>query len=358
MKSLFDPIRIGNMELKNRFVKAATYEGKAAPDGHLTDELRKLYLRWAEGGPGMIITSYAYVLPKGGQPNPRMLGICDDSFIPEYRELTEAVHLLGRRIVLQIVYGGSNTFWQKEGPIWGPSAVPNPRTGVIPQEMTPADMKTLAEAFAAAALRAKEAGFDGVELHAAHGYLLSMFLSPELNRRTDEYGGSIENRARLLREILTAMRESAGRDYPILMKLNSTDGTENGLSEEDSLSAAKLLAPQLDAIEVSGPFRSFRVSGRNGSHSFFAPYAAKLAEEVTIPVILTGGNRDFSEMQELLNSTGIEAFGLGRPLISQPDLVLLWKKDPGKKPRCISCDLCFSRPDCSCNLDRPNVKRK
>ncbi len=191
MGTLFEEMCIGSLRARNRLVRAATYEGLATDDGHLTPELAAVCEELAAGGAGTVILGYAYVTPDE-QPNPRMLGIYDDSFVPEYRELVERLHSYDARVVSQIVYGGSATKLDPPSArILGPSAVPNPKTGIVPVEASRGDIRLLVESFAAAARRARDAGFDGVELHAAHGYLLSQFLNPLLNRRTDEYGGPV-----------------------------------------------------------------------------------------------------------------------------------------------------------------------
>ena len=217
MGTLFEEMCIGSLRARNRLVRAATYEGLATDDGHLTPELAAVCEDLAAGGAGTVILGYAYVTPDE-QPNPRMLGIYDDSFVPEYRELVERLHSYGARVVSQIVYGGSATKLDPPSArILGPSAVPNPKTGIVPVEASRGDIRLLVESFAAAARRARDAGFDGVELHAAHGYLLSQFLNPLLNRRTDESGGPVENRARIVVEALAAIRREAGAEYPVLV---------------------------------------------------------------------------------------------------------------------------------------------
>ena len=222
----------------------------------------------------------------------------------------------------------------------------------MPVEATVADLHELAQAFADAAARAQTAGFDGVELHAAHGYLLSQFLSPLLNRRRDEYGGALRNRARFLVEVVDAVRLRVGATFPLIVKLNSSDGVEGGLTEDDSIEAAKLLAAHgASAIEVSGNWRNCRVRDFDGE-PFFAPYAKRLACEVDIPVILTGGNRSFEAMDRLaVESEGrIAGFGLCRPLICEPRLARRWRVDPQAKPRCVSCDKCSTMPGHRCIL--------
>ncbi len=347
---LFEEMEIGSMRAKNRLVRAATYEALATADGHTTPELLAIYRELASGGVGTVIAGYAYVTADE-QPNPNMLGLYDDSFVAEYRELVEAVHSRGANIVSQIVYGGSASRLDPPSKrILGPSAIANPKTGIVPLEATKRDIETLVAAFAAAARRAREAGFDGVELHGAHGYLLSQFLSPLLNRRIDEYGGSVENRARIIVEAIEAIRREVGLDYPILVKLNSSDGVEGGLSEDESVAAAKLLAAAgASAIEVSGAWRACRAKDFGGE-PYFGRYAKRLAREIEIPVLLTGGNCRPEIMERMVREDGIAGFGLCRPLICEPDLPHRWATDPAYAPRCVFCNGCSSSPGHRCVL--------
>ncbi len=360
MSKLFEEMRIGTLRARNRLVRAATYEALATDDGHMTPELRAICEELAEGGVGTIIMGYAFVT-RDEQPNARMLGIYDDTFIPEYRSLVEAVHEHGAAIISQIVYGGSAARLNPPSPrILGPSAVANPKTGIVPIEATESDLRQLEEAFAAAAVRAQKAGFDGVELHAAHGYFLSQFLNPLLNHRTDRYGGSLENRARIVTETLDAIRNATGPDFPVLVKLNSSDGVEGGLVEDDSLMAAQLFAAHgAAAIEVSGPWRTCRIRDF-ADEPFFAPYACRLVRKLAeafstdhgeVPaVILTGGNRSPEVMERLACENGIAGFGLCRPLICEPDLPNRWAHDSHTTLRCIACNKCGSTPGHRCIL--------
>lgn len=337
---LFEEVTLGPLRAKNRFVRAATWEGLAADDGLMTPELLAVYRDLAAGGAGVIVTGYAYITPDE-QPNPHMMGIYDDRFVEEYRELVAVVHEQGARIVLQVVHGGSATHPDSPSQrILGPSAVVNPKTGVMPVEANAQDLVDLRNAFAAAARRAKQAGFDGVELHAAHGYLLSQFLSPHLNKRDDAYGGSLENRVRFLAEVVQACRCEVGVGYPLWMKLNSSDGVSGGLECEESLRAACLLAEcGIDAIEVSGNWHACSPNAC-GNRPFFEDYAVRLASQVAIPVVLTGGNRDFAVMEDLAREAKIAAFGLCRPLICEPDLPNRWQEHPQAPVRCTSCNAC------------------
>lgn len=363
-KQLFETTTINGKELKNRFIRSATWERMADDSGHLTDDLIKLYEDLADGGTAAIITGYAYVI-RDEQPNPKMMGIYDDSFIDDYKRLTDTVHDRGSRIILQIVYGGSFT-WYKTGEriIWGPSEVTNKFSGVTSKEMTGNEIATLIEAFGDAALRAKKSGFDGVEIHGAHSYLLNMFLSPLFNRRGDKYGGSTENRARIIYEIYDNARFKTGEDFPILIKLNCSDFLgENGFTFSECKELCVNLAEKgIDAIEISGGpvFRAPKPekdpSGFPaeliGKESYFAEYAKEIADIVDVPVILAGGNRSTDIMESILRNSRIEYFSLSRPLLSEPDLINKWKKDSSVRPRCTSCGKCFNDGGNSCVIDR------
>lgn len=371
MKNLFEQTTIKNMKLKNRFFKAAVWEELATDDGHMTKELFQVYEEIAQGGIGTILTGYAYV-EKNEQPNPRMMGIYDDSFIPEYKKLTDMVHSYDANIIMQIVYGGSmSTLNPPSTLIWAPSAIKNERTGIMPKEMSKNDISHLVKSFGKAANRVKLAGFDGVEIHAAHGYLLSQFLCPFYNTRTDEYGGSIENRARIILEIFREIRNTVGDHFPIFIKINSEDFMDKGLTSEESIIVSKMLADAgIDGIEVSGgnesnlkvlgnnlgPARN-KVSNSKENESYFREHASKLAQSVSVPVILTGGNRHIDVMDHILQNTDIAYFALGRPLICEPDLIDKWATGNFKEPKCNSCNQCYKTYGKRCIFNiRKNIK--
>ncbi|HEY3421653.1 MAG TPA: NADH:flavin oxidoreductase [Methanocellaceae archaeon] len=321
MKTLFESTKIGSMTLKNRFIRAATAD--RAVSGHLTKAMYKTYEDLSCGGVGTIITGFTLVdEAEGSYPLP---GIYSDSLVDQYEKLITAAHEHGANIILQLVYVGSYIMGGTAGQtVLGPSAVTNLNTKAIPKEMSVDDIKAVQEKFAQAALRAKKAGFDGIEIHAAHGFLLSQFITPYYNRRSDIYGGSIENRARMTLETYSAIREAVGREYPIWVKLNCTDGIEGGLTIEDFLYTCKALTKLgVDAIEVSGNW----MARSKEKEAYFKNEAAMAAKENPVAVILTGGNRDRGQMEQLLNSTEIGYFGMSRPFLSEPDLVSRYEKE-------------------------------
>ncbi|MHB8829718.1 MAG: NADH:flavin oxidoreductase, partial [Syntrophales bacterium] len=307
MSKLFEKITINNMTIENRFVRSATWEGLAEKDGGVTPALIDRMVALARGGVGLIITGHAFI-HKSGQSGPGQLGVYRDELLPGLTGLAAAVHENNGRIILQLAHGGFFAMEKLSGeaPL-APSLVPemakSPR-----REMTRQDIQELVGAFAAAAGRAKAAGFDGVQIHAAHGYLLSQFLSPAFNRRTDEYGGSIENRARFLIEALRAIRLSVGNDYPVLVKMNVSDFIDGGLTLDDSLAVASLLAEEgIDAIELSGGFLSGgKLSpSRMGinteeKEAYFGEEAKAFRKKVYVPLILIGGTRSFGVAERLV----------------------------------------------------------
>lgn len=351
MRTLFDSTKLLNREIRNRFVRSATWEELVDINGHLTGKLEKLYLDLARGGTGIIITGYSSIM-KDDQATQKMTGIYDDSFIPEYRGLTEKIHNEGAAIVMQIVHGGSNSAYMvNERRVIAPSGVENIAMKTMPQEMSRAEIAAVVKAFAEAALRVKKSGFDGVQIHVAHGFLLNQFMTPYYNRRTDEYGGSVENRARIVLETYRAVREAVGKDYPVLAKVNCEDFMDGGMSFEDSRYLCSKLAEEgIDAIEVSGGCYSSREGegpargplATIDKESYFADYADKIAADVKVPVMLVGGNRSLEKMEDILNTTAIEYFSMARPLLCEPLLVNRWKGGDRKKAKCTSCGQCFA----------------
>jgi 2,4-dienoyl-CoA reductase-like NADH-dependent reductase (Old Yellow Enzyme family) len=313
---LFESAVLGGIPVRNHFVRSATYEGKATEEGAPTPDIERLYCALAEGGVGTIITSYTYITDYE-QPRANQLGIYKDSLVAAYRPLVEAVHERGAKIVMQIVHGSS---WGQAFPetarILGPSAVPFIDSGIVPKEMTRDEIHEVTRLFARAAARAKAAGFDGVQLHVAHSYLLAQFTSPLYNHRTDEYGGSVENRYRFAREVCQAVRAEVGEDFPLWAKVNSSDEREGGLTVEEFLEGASgLAAAGLDCIEVSG--ERWRMHGAD-ERAYYADAATRLAELVDASVILTGGLRTKADLEAVCAAGTVRFFGFARPLMKDP----------------------------------------
>jgi len=348
LNNLFEKGEINGMPLTNRFVRSATWEGMATTDGEVTPKLIETMVALAKGGVGLIITSHAYVRPEG-QASPWQIGIFKDELIVGLREMTKAVHDCGGKIVIQLAHSGNSAPEQltKQPPIVVSNfegLAKTPR-----KEMTISDIRQLTTAFADAAGRARSAGFDGVQIHSAHGYLLNQFLSPAFNRRQDEYGGDIRNRARIHQEVYHAIRKTVGKDYPVLIKLNSQDFVENGLSLEDSVEVKSMLAHVgLDAIEVSGgapssPKLSPVRPGINSEskEAYFQKEAKAFKEKIDIPLILVGGMRSFEVAERLVENGTADYISMSRPFIREPDLINRWKDGDRRKAECLSDNLCF-----------------
>lgn len=344
---------------KNRLVRSATWENMSDKDGRPQARLIDQYELIAKSGVGLIITGCAYILP-GHQPNSGMMGIYDDRSSLEYNRMTEIAHLYDSRIIIQLDNGSSQARFDTSRVIWGPSSVPELSTGIVPKEMTLHEIQLLTQGFVEASKRARSYGFDGVQLHCAHGYALSQFLSPYSNRRKDKYGGDITNRTRIICEITESIREKAGDDFLIAVKINSEDFVEGGLTQEDSLNACILLEKTgIDIIEVSGGIWASgdlyaRRPGHmtNGKEPYFLPYSKRLSEYVSCPVVLTGGIRSPEMANNIISNTRISFIGLSRPLLREPDFANKWLTGNAAKSKCISCNQCFSAQGNTCVFQR------
>ena len=354
MSGLFESTFINGMELSNRFIRSGTWTGMATEDGFMTPKLKNLILNVAKGGVGVVIPDYAAVL-KNGQSAARQLSIYSDAHVPGLSELVDAVHGAGATIVLQLVHGGahSKTQYTGEEPM-GPSAMAPAEGKFGPfdgcREMAQGDIDYVVEGFAAAAARARAAGFDGVQIHCAHGYLFSQFLSPFYNKRTDGYGGKLENRVRIVAQTYEQVRQEVGADYPIFVKMNVTDFLDEGISADDALEAGKMYAEMgIDAIEVSGgtswgglvlgdfnkgPMQFKREEG------YYRATARRLKAELDVPIVLTGGIRKYETARDFLEDGTADYIGLCRPLIREPGLINRWKSGDTAASGCMSDNGC------------------
>jgi 2,4-dienoyl-CoA reductase-like NADH-dependent reductase (Old Yellow Enzyme family) len=350
---LFSPVRIGNLELKNRLVRSATAERLATePMGRATPALASLYRELARGGVGLIVTGHAYVAP-AGKAHPEMLGAHCDQMIPGLCTLVDAVHTEGGRIALQINHGGRQCDPACTPMVMAPYAVSTP-SGPMPREMTGGEIVAAVDAFAQAARRAKLAGFDAVQLHAAHGYLIGQFLSPHTNRRTDGWGGDLDRRLRFLVAVCEATRGEVGTDYPLVVKLGMMDNVErvpDGLMpDEGARIVARLAAMGLDAVEISGgygggqgDFNGRLAVGSKVPEAYFRPLARRAKAATHLPVILVGGLRSRAVMDDVLASGDADLISLCRPLIREPDLPNRLRSGQATAAACISGGRCWAQ---------------
>jgi len=336
--ALFSQGRIASLRLKSRLVRSATAEN-AWRDAEMTDEGLNLYRNLAAGGVGLIITGYMAVTPEG-RSSDLQTRICDDRFIAGLRKVASVIHQTNKacRVVAQIGHTGMQA--QVSEPV-GPTAVAWPQSKAKPRALSTAEVEAIVTSFAQAVRRAKEAGFDGVQLHGAHGYLLSSFLSPYTNTRTDKYGGALENRVAVIREIVQQARKLVGPAFPILIKMNGDDAVKGGIDIQTFPQlASEIEKAGVQAIAISGNNPVRENIARPEDESYFLKYAQAL--QVKIPVIVTGGNRSVERLEQALKSRTPQFFGLARPLVREPDLPLRWLEGRGApEAACISCNRCI-----------------
>ena len=347
MAKLFEHTSIGSMSLLNRFVRSATWEGLADKDGSVTSKLIEKMIELAKGEVGLIISSYAFVSPEG-QSSPGQLAVYDDRFLPGLRDMAHAVHAAGGKMALQLVHGGCNS-----NPVLSGLKAIGPSTLSTCREASKEDSAVIISAFLRAADRAKQADFDAVQIHAAHGFLLSQFLSPAFNKRKDEYGGELENRARLALEVVKSVRKTVGPEYPVLIKLNSEDFLDGGMTREGAIQVAGMHEnASVNAIELSGgtvaspeklmPVRPGKLTRKQ--EVYYREAAMLYKQKVTIPLILVGGIRSYEVADKLVKSDTTDYISMSRPLICEPGLVKRWKEGDRRKAECISCNSCFGPP--------------
>lgn len=333
MKNLFDEVSLGGLKLKNRFARSATWLALASEDGRISGEFIAAHKALCDGGVGALITEFTRT-NKRDAPFENMPSLADDAFVEDFIPLCEYARSRGVAIFAQIGQNagdmrGDNTLMDRDV-----------NSATIPE------IKDMICEFAGAAKRAELAGFNGVQLHAAHGFLLSRFLSSAFNGRRDRYGKALKNRCAVILEIMDAVRKSCSPDFCILAKVNAS---ALGLSEDESLQACEILDENgIDAVEVSGDDTSRKNVRPGEGESYFKDFAARLACGVKAPVILVGGNRSLESMGAILNSSNIEMFSLSRPLIREPDLIKRWQLGDTAPAKCISCNACFKTPGHKC----------
>ncbi len=355
MNRLFAPLQIGRLTLRNRLVRSATGESAADPDtGCPTEAMAAFYGRLAAGGVGLIVTGHTAVSPEG-RCHARMTAFTSAAFVPAFRALAEACRRNGAAVVCQLNHGGRQVNTAHPGiRALGPSLDIFAEAKARPEAaLDEAGIARLIGAFGQAAAWCREAGFDGVQIHSAHGYLISQFNSPLTNRRTDRWGGSPERRREFLMAVFRAMRAATGPDYPILVKQNVHDAHPEGLRLDEAAAICRALDEAgAAAIELSGgvaetvplAFRTDEIRAK-GEVVFFEQECRRIRAAVRCPLILTGGIRTLATAERLLAEGVCDAVGLCRPLIREPDLPARWRSGAGAASRCTSCGGCRSTPE-------------
>lgn len=355
---MYTPFCMGNAQISNRLVASAMFE-YGADNGKITEKIKKRYLELSDGGAGLIITGMHAISVTCGV-GPIMVNTEYDGYIADMRDIADAVHAKGGKIVVQLQHCGGKT---SQADSYDKFAVCEKKVSdsCIYHEATKEELCKVAADFAASALRCKKAGVDGVQIHGAHGYLINTFLSPSTNHRTDGYGGKIENRARILFEIYSAIRKAVGNDYIIGVKFPFSDLNANSIQAEESLFACKELERLgIDFIEVSSGMimdnsaASFTPVVRNDKQAPFLKSASQLAHEIMIPVISVCGYRTPDVVENVLTETKIKAVSFGRPLVREPNLPNRWKYD--RSPAgCVSCNGCcnsFKEGIITCQVEK------
>ncbi len=317
MSILKSPVKIGSLELKNRLVMPPMATSKAGDDGRVNQAILDYYEEKSAGGYiGLIITEHSYIAIEG-KAGRGQVSVSDDEDIEGLKRLTDVIRQNGSRVMAQLNHAGGAVNREITGTeSLAPSAVVMPRTGNVPSEMTTEQIKTVVEQFAKAALRAKKAGYDGVEIHSAHGYLLNQFYSPLTNKRKDCYGGeSVEERVTLHLEVIKAVRSAVGEDYPVALRLGACDYREGGSTIEDAVKAAKIFeAAGIDMLDISGGFCGY-VNPNSTEQGYFREITEACKKAVKIPVMLTGGITEPEAAERLLSEGSADLIGVGRAIL-------------------------------------------
>ena len=315
MSYLLSPLSKGKLTLKNRLVMPPMATSKSEKDGRVSQAMLDYYDEKTRGGfISLVIVEHSYITQQG-KASEGQLSIAEDNLVADLTKLAEVIHQNNSKAVMQINHAGSAASQAVTGyePV-GPSAIANPRLGTSPKELTADDIKGLIEQFKAATLRVKAAGFDGVEIHSAHGYLLNQFFSPLTNQRTDDYGKDVLGRIKLHLEIIKACRQAVGEDFPILLRLGASDYQEGGSTIADSLIAAvEFEKAGIDLLDISGGFCGY-ISPDSKDQGYFSALTQAIKQVVTIPVLLTGGITDATSAEKLLADKKADLIGVGRAI--------------------------------------------
>ena len=321
---LKEPLMIRNLKLANRIVLPPMATAKSDKQGCVTDELIAYYRQRAEAGTGLIITEHAFICPQG-KASPNQLSVSKEEDIPGLKRLADTIHACSNtQIIVQLNHAGSAARPDDpETPLLSASAVVKPgrKDPVLPEEMSEEDIRETVRYFTEAALRVREAGFDGIEVHSAHGYLLNQFYSPLTNKREDGYGKDLDGRLRIHKEVLRSIRNAVGDDFLVSVRLGGCDYTEGGSTISDAAYAAHILEENgTDLISLSGGFCGYRIA--DTSPGYFRDMSFAVKEQVSVPVLLTGGIRTPEEAEHLLETGAADLIGIGREMLTDAD----WSK--------------------------------
>jgi len=344
MPRLFDPITIGSLHLRNHIMRSATAERMADPEtGAPLPKLGTLYRALAEGGVGLIVTGHAYVA-RSGRAHPEMSSIASDDVIPAWREVIRPAQEAGARVMMQINHGGAQVDPTVTPQPLSPSGVAS-SDSVVPRAMTEDEIQGLVIAYGQAARRAREIGFDGVQIHGAHGYLITQFLSPATNVRKDRWAGSVQNRLAFLKEVTAEVRRQVGQDYPVWIKLGVAGNGNGGLTIPIGAEVARACATYgIDCIEISHAAGIPKELDRKREATFL-PMAQAVRKAVgpKFPLALVYGFRSRSVMEKVLASEVVQIISLCRPLIAEPDLPNKIRTGTTERSLCTSCSRCFAK---------------
>ena len=316
-----EPILIHQLAIKNRLVLPPMAIAKAGDWDEVSDQAVDYYAERARlSGIGLIITEHLYI-HKQGKAHPGQMSIATDEVIDTLKRLTDAIHREDVKVFAQISHAGTATSSAVTGAVpVGPSAVfhPNQRKE-LPEELTKGQIQEIVDLFAEAAIRAEKAGFAGVEIHSAHGYLLNQFYSPLYNHRTDEYScDTMENRIRMHMEIIRAIRNALGVEYPIAIRMGGCDYQQGGTSVEDTVQACKLLEKSgVDLLDITGGMNGF-IRPRHTEAGYFRDISTAVKKQVDIPVLLTGGVKSVEDAEALIQDQCTDMVGIGRVLLKNP----------------------------------------
>ncbi len=338
---LFTPANIGTMHLANRAIRSGTQDPLGNRDGTATQAQADMLREVAASGVPLIISAFHYIAPEG-RATKIQSGFCEEAHYESQKAVLDAIHSAGSKYILEIHHAGLNVYFPPKNPDdpapLGPVGV-EAANGIMAREITPEIMEQLIQIHVDAALKAKEIGFDGVQLHCAHGYLLSQFLDPTRNSRTDEYGGSAENRFRFIRRIFTALREALGPDYPLLVKINSNCAGEADAAYADDIVyfCKEFEALGADMIELSG--HDWMQQAKDKNRLYYFDRAKAVRDAVGLPLSLVGGIRSMDDINAVLDA-GFDFVSMSRPFITQPDFLEHLKK--GEESPCLGCTKCLT----------------